>query len=179
MQDLGAQREVSSRGRDGLGASGEEGAQPAVTEGGQLSPPPQHTHTYRITPTEPLHFPCVLGKCKTGTEVLRKDKGGGRGRWPGFSPRHKGRLSGGGKTWAPEHTLLCACASEETAAVGRGQPGAARFPMSSARWGRNLSLAVCEALPQPAASSICQEKDLFNASLHKQGPLVPFRVPSS
>lgn len=88
VQDLGAQREVSSRGRNGLGASGKEGAQPAVTGGGQLSP--QHTHTYRITPTEPLHFPCVLGKCKTGTEVLRKDKGGGRGRWPGFSPRHKG-----------------------------------------------------------------------------------------
>lgn len=140
---------------------------------------PQHAHTYRITPAEPLHFPCVLGKCKTGTKLLRRDKGGGRGRWPGFSPRHKGRLSREGKTWAPEHTPLCACASEETAAVGRGQPGAARFPMSSARRGGNLSLAVCKALPQPTAGSICQEKDLLNASLHKQIPFVSFRAPSS
>ena len=123
-----------------LEAAGEEGAQPVATDGGQ---PPSHTHRYRVTPTEPLHFPWVLGKGKTGTKVLRKDKGGGRGRWPGFSPRHKGRLSEGGKTWATEHTLLGACTSEETAAVGRGHPEATRFPVSGSRWGRNLSLAVC------------------------------------
>lgn len=132
-----------------------------------------HTPTFRITPTEPPHFPCVLSKCKTGTEVLRKDKGGGRGRWPGFSPRHKGRLSEGGKTWTAEHTQHRACASEEPVAAGRGQPGATRFPISARSLGRqaaasgsrNLSFAVCEALPQPtASSSICQEKDLLNAS---------------
>lgn len=123
-----------------LGASGMEGAQPA-------SGPGQLPITHRFTPIEPLYFPCVLGKCKTGTEVLRKDKRGGRGRWPGFSARHKGQLSQGEKNWAAEHMLHCACASEETAAVGRGQPGATRFPISLGRevaapGRRNHSLAV-------------------------------------
>lgn len=66
-----------------------------------------------ITPIEPPHCPCVLGQCKTGTKVLRKDKGGGRGRWPGLGPRHTGRLGGGGdlgprlcRTWLCQEVNL-------------------------------------------------------------------------
>ena len=133
-----------------------------------------HTPISRITPIGPPHFLCVSGKCKTGTKVLRKDKGGGRGRWPGFSPRHKGQLARGGETWGAEHTQQhCACVSEELAAAGRGQPGGQQVPYlcllagqgGGSIWENNLSFAVCEALPQPTVnSSICQEKDLLNAS---------------
>lgn len=59
----------------------------------------------------------------------------------------KGSSQKGKKNWAAEHMLRCACASEETAAVGRGQPGATRFPISLGRevaapGRRNHSLAV-------------------------------------
>lgn len=111
-----------------LGASGKEGAQPA-------SGPGQLPTTCRITPIEPLYFPCVLGKCETGTEVLRKDKRGGKGRWPGFSACHEGQLSEGEKNWAAEHMLHCACASEETAAVGEVNLGPPGFPsLWGGRW---------------------------------------------
>ena len=151
----------------GWGRPEEEGAHPACPWWWAAPPP----HPLPESPQlEPPHFPCVSGKCKSGTKVLREDKGGGRGRWPGFSPRHKGLLAGGGEPWAAEHRRRHR-ASQEAAAVGRGQPGAARFPLSAASLGRealgrsNLSLAVCEALPQPTAScSFCQEKDLLNAS---------------
>lgn len=142
VQDLGPQGKVSG-GRSGRGASGEEGAQPACPWSWAA---PHNTH--RFTPIEPLHFPCVSGKSETGTEVLRKDKGGGRGRWPGFSACHKGQQrSGGGRTWGPGAHVPCARASEEPATAGRGQPGATRFPISLGRevaapGRRNLSLAV-------------------------------------
>lgn len=114
VQDLGPWGKVCrGRNRNGLGASGEEGAQPAC----HWSWAAPHS-THRITPVETLHFPCVLGKCTTGTKVLRKDKG--------VSARHKGQLSGQGKTQAAKRMLLCACASEEEVLRGEvslGPPG--------------------------------------------------------
>ena len=65
-----------------------------------------------------------------------------------------------------------ACVSEEPAAAGEVNLGPAGSPSLPAHWagsgstGENhLSFAVCRALSQPTvSSSICQEKDLLNAS---------------
>lgn len=127
VQDLGPQGKVSG-GRSGRGASGEEGAQPACPWSWAA---PHNTH--RFTPIEPLHFPCVSGKSETGTEVLRKDKGGGRGRWPGFSACHKGQQrSGGGRTWALEH--MCPVPAPQRSRPLRGEVSLGP-PGSPSLWG--------------------------------------------
>lgn len=97
VQDLGPQGKVSGGRSRGGGHQERKGHNLPAPGPGQLPT------THRFTPIEPLHFPCVLGKSETGTELLRKDKGGGRGRWPGFSACHSGQLSGGGRTRALEH----------------------------------------------------------------------------
>lgn len=114
---------------NGLGALGEEGAWPACHWPWAAPPAPL---TVQDHPSKALHFPCVLGKSETGTEVLRKDKGGGRGRWPGFRACHKGRLSGRKNLGRRAH-LPCACASEEPATAGEVSLGP---PGSPSLWGR-------------------------------------------
>lgn len=105
MYKTGTWGKVSGRrgGRNGWEHPERKGTQPARSPG-------QLPTTHRITPIEPLYYPCVLGKCETGTEVLRKDKRGGRGRWPGFSACHKGQLSEGEKKLGCRaHAALCLC----------------------------------------------------------------------
>ena len=148
-----------------------------------------HTPISRITPIGPPHFLCVSGKCKTGTKVLRKDKGGGRRQWPGFSPCHKGQLAQGGETWAAEHTQQHrACISEELAAAGRGQPGAGRFPISACLLGREAAapgrttshLLSARLFPSPLWTAASARKRIcLMQALYKQIPLVPFAWPSS
>lgn len=72
VQDLRPQGKVSG------GRSREGGHQERKGHNLPAPGPGQLPTTHRFTPIEPLHFPCVLGKSETGTEVLRKDKGGGR-----------------------------------------------------------------------------------------------------
>lgn len=162
MQDLKPQGKVSG-GRNGRGASGEEGAQPARPWSWAA---PHNTH--RFTPIEPLHFPCVLGKSETGTKVLRKDKGRGRGRGPGFSACHKGQLSGGGRTWALEHMCLClrlrgASHCGERSTWGHQVPHLSGEGGGSTRKKEPL-ISCLRSSSQPTASSICRKKDPRNAS---------------
>lgn len=163
-------RKVSSKGRSRLGASREEGTQPACSW--WWAAPPPHTH-FQNHPNRTTPLPLCLRQ-QTGTKVLRKDKGGGReGRWPGFSPCHKGQLAQGGENWRQStHSSIVPVSQRSWQLQGEVSLGPAGSPSLPARWAgggstgeNNLSFAVCGALPQPTVdSSICQEKDLLNAS---------------
>lgn len=168
-------------GRNGLGPLKRKGHSPLSWVVGDT---PIHTHTHRITPIEKLHFLCVLGKCKTGTQVLRKDKGGGSGRWPGFSPRHKGQLSEGGKSWATEHMLIVPEPRRRQQLWGEVTPGppGSPWPLQAGWLGReaaaparrNLSLAVCEALPSPLRTASARKRICLMQTLYKQILLLLF-----
>ena len=138
-----------------------------------------HTPISRITPIGPPHFLWVSGKCKTGTKVLRKDKGGGRGRWPGFSPHHKGRQGTHSSivpvsqrsqqlqersTWGRQVPHLCLLTGRGAAAPGR----------------TTSHLQSAGLFPSPLwAAASARKRTCLMQALYKQIQLIPFALPSS